>query len=147
MWGTVSPTPFLYSHEAFCDCTSAHRSWTFVSSTWPSRDHALRFALHVTPASLLCRSLLERSWTPDGLWVSGAGLRSKTWDAWQSWSGLGPNLFWGHRDPTLFFPGVLADPVRSCCLVTGEFGFTPCGDRHVHRNHMVGAVRLVGVYG
>jgi hypothetical protein len=42
---------------------------------------------------------------------------------------------------------VLADPERSCCLVAGRFSFAPCEERHVHHNHMVGAVRLIGVYG
>ena len=57
-----------------------------------------------------------------------------------------PWLPWGHGDPTLSFPNVLAIPKRSCCLVEGGFVFAPCGQRHVHRNLMVGAVCLVGVY-
>ena len=72
---------------------------------------------------------------------------SKTQDVMRSWSRLGPNLFHGHRDPTLFFLGALIDPGRSCCLVIGRFGFAPRGERNVHCNHMVRVVRLVKVYG
>ena len=61
--------------------------------------------------------------------------------------GLGPDIFWGHGDSTLFFPDALVDLERSRCIVTGGFDFAPRGERHVHRNHVVRAVRLVGVYG
>ena len=47
----------------------------------------------------------------------------------------------------LFFPGVPADLERSRCLVTGGFGFAPRGERHVHCNHVVGAVHLIEVDG
>ena len=61
--------------------------------------------------------------------------------------GHGLDSFWGHGDLTLFFPDAHVDLERSCCLVTGGFDFTPCEERHVHRNHMVGVVRLVRVNG
>ena len=60
---------------------------------------------------------------------------------------LGLDFLWGHGDPTLLFPSILADLKRSCCLVIGRFGFTPCGERHVHRNHAVGVVCLIRVDG
>ena len=61
--------------------------------------------------------------------------------------GLGPDIFWGHGDSTLFFPDALVDLERLCCLVIGGFDFTPRGERHVHHNHVVGAVRLIVVNG
>jgi hypothetical protein len=64
-----------------------------------------------------------------------------------SWSWLGLDFLQDHRDLTLFFPSILAELERSCCLITDKFGFAPCSERHVHRNHTVGAVRLVGVDG
>ena len=53
----------------------------------------------------------------------------------------------GHGDPTLFFPGILADLKKSCFLVTGGFGFPTCRERHVHSNHAVKAVHLGRVNG
>jgi hypothetical protein len=61
--------------------------------------------------------------------------------------GLALTSFMVTRTQLHFFPSILADPERSCCLVIGGFGFTPHRDRHVHRNHMVRVVCLVGVYG
>jgi hypothetical protein len=52
----------------------------------------------------------------------------------------------GSRDPTPSFPDILADPERLCCLVEGGFDFASHGERHVHRNHVVRAVRLVRVH-
>lgn len=46
-----------------------------------------------------------------------------------------------------FFLDVLVDPERSCCPITGWFGFASRGEMHVHYNHVVGAVCLIGVYG
>jgi hypothetical protein len=71
----------------------------------------------------------------------------QTWDVGKSWSRLGPNLLWGHEDLTPFILGVLVDLQRSFYLITGKFDFTPCGKRHVHRNHMVRAVHLIRVDG
>ena len=59
---------------------------------------------------------------------------------------LGPNFLQGRRDPTPFFPDVLADLERSCCLVADRSGFAPRGERHVHCNHVVEAVCLIRVY-
>ena len=53
----------------------------------------------------------------------------------------------GHGDLTPFFHDVLVDLERSCYLVIGRFGFAPRGERHVHHNHVVGAVRLIRVDG
>jgi hypothetical protein len=60
---------------------------------------------------------------------------------------LGPDFLRGHRDPAPLFPGVPTDLKRSCFLVVGGCGFAPREERHVHRNHVVRAVRLVEVNG
>ena len=41
----------------------------------------------------------------------------------------------------------LPTPRGHVALLKAGLFFAPCGERHVHRNHVVGAVRLVGVYG
>ena len=65
----------------------------------------------------------------------------------RSWSRLGPDFFQGHGDLTLLFAYILIILKNLCCLVEGEFDFVTRGERHVHRNHVVRVVRLIGVYG
>ena len=61
--------------------------------------------------------------------------------------GLALTSYPGHGDLAPFFLSILADLERSCCLVIGGSSFTPRGERHVHHNHVVRAVRLIGVDG
>ena len=75
----------------------------------------------------------EGSLTPVGLLVLGHGSRIPKGAC--------------RRDFALL---VLGSPVASWVAVayfSFNFDFTPHGERHVHRNHAVGAVRLIGVDG
>ena len=63
--------------------------------------------------------------------------------------GCGSRILVGahHRDLAPFLLGSLATLGGHDGLFLGNFGFAPRGERHVHRNHMVKVVRLVGVNG
>ena len=75
----------------------------------------------------------EGSLTPIGLLVLGHGSRIPKGAC--------------HGDLALLILGSLAASGVAVAYFLVNFDFTPRGERHVHRNHAVGAVRLIGVDG
>ena len=61
--------------------------------------------------------------------------------------GLGFNPFMGSRGPDSHFLAPLPTLRGRDAQVMANFGFATCWERHVHRNHVIGVVRLVGVDG
>jgi hypothetical protein len=64
-------------------------------------------------------------------------------------SGRGSGILEGacHGDLARLILGSLAASEVAAACFSINFDFAPCGERHVHRNHAVGVVCLVGVNG